>query len=289
VRGSPPDRTRGNLDQPMTSAALSPVGILIREWRAARGKSQLALALHAGVSSRHLSFIETGRAVPSRDMVLLLSDALDVPLRERNSLLGAAGYAPLFPETALEAPEMAQVRSALEAILRGHGKNPTVVVNRRCDVVMSNDASRAVMMRLLPPEALPLATNMIRLIFSPDGAKPFIENWEDVALELAHRRLRDSPSDGQALLAEIAGTNVRVPALSPALTSSTRPHAFSLPIRFRRGDLRLDFFTTVTTLLSPLDVTVQELRIESMFPADARTERELHAIVEEREGLVVED
>lgn len=240
--------------------------------------------MHAGISTRHLSFIETGRAVPSRDMVLLLSDALEVPLRERNSLLGAAGYAPIFPETSLDAPEMAQVRRALEAIVHGHGANPAIVVNRRCDVLMGNEASRRVMARLLPAAALPLATNMIRLIFSRDGARPFIENWSEVALELAHRRLRESPAEGKALLAEIAGDDVEAPALSPALTGIGAPgpgHAISLPIRFRRDGLALNFFTTVTTLLTPFDVTAQELRIETMFPADAATERELAAIVGE--------
>src|SRR5690348_9881161 len=159
----------------MPELSPSPVGRLLREWRSARGHSQLALALHAGISTRHLSFIETGRASPSRDMVLLLADALDMPLRERNALLVAAGFAPIFSETALDAPEMNGVRRALDAILRAHVRNPTIVVNRRCDVISSNEAARRLMTRLLPPAALPLLSNMVRLIFSPDGARPFIE------------------------------------------------------------------------------------------------------------------
>jgi transcriptional regulator with XRE-family HTH domain len=266
----------------MTAAtSVSPVGALLREWRAARGKSQLALAVHAGVSARHLSFIETGRAAPSRDMVLLLSDALEVPLRERNALLGAAGYAPLFQETSFEAPEMDQVRRALDALVRAHGNNPAIVVNRRCDVLMSNDAARIFMARLLPPSALPLASNMVRLIFSRDGARPFIENWEEVASEIAYRRLRESPSEVDELLREL-DYELPSPARSPSLTGEAvmRPHSILLPIRFRRGNLSLDLFSTVTTLVTPFDVTVQELRVESMFPANPHSERQLAAIVD---------
>lgn len=261
------------------------VGGLLREWRGMRGMSQLALAVHAGISTRHLSFIETGRAVPSRDMVLLLSDALEVPLRERNALLQAAGYAALFAETSLDAPEMVQVRRALEALMRGHGRNPAIVANRRCDVLMSNDAARILMTRLLSPESLHLATNMARLFFAQDGLRPFIENWHEVASEIAYRRLRDFPSETDAILRELAGENAEVPSptRSPSLTGDApmRPHSILLPIRFRRGDLRLDLFSTVTTLVTSFDVTLQELRVESLFPADTHSEEQLAKIIED--------
>ncbi len=263
---------------------MSPVGALLRKWRAARGQSQLALAHHAGVSARHLSFIETGRSVPSRDMVLLLSDALEVPLRERNALLQAAGYAAAFAETSLDAPEMAQVRRALEALLRAHGKNPAVVVNRRCDVLMTNDAARILMTRLLPPEALELATNMVRLIFAVNGARPFIENWNEVASEIAYRRLREFPFEAESLR-ELAGdgAGMPLPTRSPSLTGDSSPDSqrVMLPIRFRRGDLRLDLFTMSTTLVTSRDVTLQELRIESMFAADPHTEEQLAKLLVE--------
>jgi transcriptional regulator with XRE-family HTH domain len=264
----------------VSSTSPSAVGALLREWRSARGKSQLSLALHAGVSARHLSFIETGRAKPSREMILLLSDALEVPLRARNTLLDAAGYAPMFKETALEAPEMHHVVRALEVIIRGHGNNPAIVVDRRCDILMSNDAARAFLAHLLPPESLALANNMVRLIFRPDGVRPFIENWREVASEIAHRILRESVALGDELPVEIAESGLELPTLTPRLTQEVQLRAPSvmLPIRFRRGDLRLNLFTTVTTLMTPLDVTGQELRVESLFPADEDTARELAAI-----------
>ncbi|MEO6418780.1 MAG: helix-turn-helix transcriptional regulator [Polyangiaceae bacterium] len=268
----------------MRAAGLCPVGALLREWRMARGKSQLALAVHAGVSSRHLSFIETGRSAPSRDMVLLLSDALDVPLRERNTLLDAAGYAAIFKETPLEAPEMDQVRQVLEALLSAHGNNPAVVLNRRCDVLMSNDASHRLMAYLLPGEALMsgIAANMIKLTFSPNGAKPFIENWHEVASEMAYRLRRELLSEDDAILREIVGPDIELPIASPALTRDllTRRPLIMMPLRLKKGELRLNLFSTITTLGTPLDVTLQELRVESLFPADDASRRQLAAIVD---------
>jgi transcriptional regulator with XRE-family HTH domain len=264
----------------MPELSPSPIGRLLREWRAARGKSQLALALHAGVSTRHLSFVETGRASPSREMVLLLAQALDMPLRERNALLSSAGYAPLFSETPLAAPEMDRVRLALEAILRAHQRSPTVVVNRRCDILMANQAAQRLMAHLLPPEGLALASNIVRLIFSPAGARPFIENWDEVASEIGFRLRRESPTDLEDPLRAIVGPDVELPrTLSlPTAVTPTRGTAIALPIRIRKGALRLDLFSTITTFGTPLDVTAQELRLESMFPADAASERALDAI-----------
>jgi transcriptional regulator with XRE-family HTH domain len=265
----------------MSTPLVSPLGTLLREWRSARGKSQLALAVHAGVSSRHLSFIETGRASPSRDMVLLLSDALEIPLRERNALLEAAGFAPMFRETSLEDAEMEQVKRALGVLVHSHGDNPAVLVNRRCDILMSNAAALSFLQWLLPAEALGsgVASNMIRLIFSPDGARPFLENWHDVASELAYRLRRDLLGADDGALRAIVGPDVELPTSSPALTTASRRPSILLPLRLRRGDVRLNLFSTVTTIDSPLDVTLQELRVEAMFPADDESARQLAAIV----------
>jgi transcriptional regulator with XRE-family HTH domain len=265
----------------MTSASTSPLGTLLREWRSARGKSQLALAVHAGVSSRHLSFIETGRASPSRDMVLLLSDALEVPLRERNALLEAAGFAPVFRETSLEDAEMGLVKKALSVLVHSHGANPAVLVNRRCDVLMSNAAALKFMSWLLPAEALGngVASNMLRLIFSPEGLRPFLENWNEVSAEVAYRLRRDLLGSDDAMLREIVGPDVELPSSSPALTTTTRRASIVLPLRLRRGDVRMNLFSTVTTIDSPLDVTLQELRVEAMFAADDESAQQLAAIV----------
>jgi transcriptional regulator with XRE-family HTH domain len=256
-------------------------GALLRQWRVAREKSQLGLATRAGVSARHLSFVETGRSRPSREMVLLLGEALDVPLRERNALLEAAGFAPLFAETPLDAPEMEHVRRALRSILAAHAHNPAVVVNRRCDVLMANDPAQKLLARLVSPEALArgLGRNLVRLLFARDGARPYIENWSEVAFEMASRILREtSHADAHALLAEALGEEADLPRLSPARTLG-RTAAIALPLRIRRDDLRLDLLSTVTTLGTPLDVTLQEVRIESLFPADARSEQVLASIL----------
>jgi transcriptional regulator with XRE-family HTH domain len=264
----------------MAELSLSPIGRLLREWRAARGKSQLALSLEAGISARHLSFIETRRAVPSREMVLLLSQALDVPLRERNVLLSAAGYAPRFSETPLEAPAMERVRQALDAILHAHERSPTIVVNRRCDVLMSNRAAQRLMLFLLSPDGLGLANNMVRLIFSREGARSLIENWDEVAAEIAFRVRRESPTDSDDPLRTILGPDIELPPkLALVAAKTTSAPALALPIRIRRGDLHLNLFTTLTTVGTPLDVTAQELRVESLFAADAESERQLHAII----------
>jgi len=262
----------------MPLSAPSPIGRLLREWRATRGASQLDLALHAGVSARHLSFVETGRATPSREMVLLLARALDLPLRERNVLLGAAGYAPKFSETPLEAPSMQPLRKALEAILRAHDRSPTVVVNRRCDVLLSNAAAQRFAAFLLPPESLPLAANVVRMIFSPDGARPFVENWDEVASEIAFRLRRESPSDAEDPLRTILGPDIEL----PSLRSQPNEPSLTMPLRIKKGAVRLELFTTITTFGTPLDVTAQELRVESLFPVDADSEQQLDAILRGR-------
>jgi len=161
------------------------VGTVLREWRAARRLSQLGLALDAGISTRHLSCIETGKAQPSRDVVTRLADALDMPLRERNALLVAAGYAPRYPETALATPELAQVRRAIEFILAQQEPYPAFVLNRRWDVLMANDAAMRVNGYVMRGRAS-AHRNMIRQIFDPDDLRAAVANWEEVAGDLIH-------------------------------------------------------------------------------------------------------
>ncbi len=265
-------------DPAMAELSPSPVGRLLREWRTARGQSQLALALEAGVSARHLSFVETGRATPSRELVLELARALEMPLRERNMLLTSAGYAPALAETPPEAPRMDSVRRVLEALLHAHRRNPTVAVNRHCDVIMANEAAQRLFIRLLPPAALPLTSNIVRLIFSPDGARPFIDNWDEVAGEIAFRLRRESPTQATDPLRDILGPEIPLRDKFPHHPIAHTP-TLALPIRIRKGELRLDLFTAITTLGTPLDVTLQELRVESLFAADAATEAQLEAIL----------
>jgi transcriptional regulator with XRE-family HTH domain len=259
------------------------IGGLLRRWRTARHLSQLDLALRAEVSARHLSFLETGRAQPSRQMVLLLSSALDVPLRERNAMLNAAGFAPAYRETGLDDPQMAEVRQALELILRQHEPFPSVVFDRTWNIVMVNAAYAGFLAMLLGPRGrVPSLTvlpeprlNAVRLLFEPDGLRASLGNWEAVARAILIRLQRDAAGDGdpgiQALLQEVLSSPHVPPRWrEPDLAA---PQALVIPVELGSGPEALRFFTTITTLGSPQDITLQELRIESFHAADAGTER----------------
>lgn len=248
------------------------VGPLLRRWRTERRLSQLELALNADVSSRHLSYVETGRSKPSREMVLRLADVLEIPLRERNTLLVAAGYAPRFYETALAAPEMAQMRRAIELMLKQQEPYPAFVLDRHWNVLMANQVGPRCTRFLLDAE--PTETNMIRLCLHPNGVRKVMVNWEDTAGDLIrhlHHQVAATPTDEQAraLLAE---------ALSyPGIPAHWRTREINAPATplltttFRKGDVTLRFFSTITTFGTPHDVTLEELRIECSFPADEAT------------------
>jgi transcriptional regulator with XRE-family HTH domain len=252
-------------------------GPLLRQWRARRKWSQLDLAVEAGVSARHLSFVETGRAQPSREMVLLLAGALDVPLRDRNALLTAAGYAPIYRETPLAAPAMAQVRRALDFILRQQEPYPALVLDRHWNVLAVNDGSARVQAAFLDPARVAALgpPNAMRLMFHPDAFRPHIVNWEATAVSLIQWLHRDvavglGGPQTRRLLEELL-TYPDVPRQWRTLDVEASSAPF-LPIEFRKGDLGLRYFTTLTTLGTPHDITAQELRIEAFFPADEATE-----------------
>jgi transcriptional regulator with XRE-family HTH domain len=255
------------------------VGALLRHWRTARRVSQLDLALDADVSSRHLSFVETGRAQPSREMVLRLAEALQVPLRERNALLLAAGYAPVYRETALGAPELREAHQAVQFILAQQEPYPAIVVDRHWNVLLANQATGRFLGLFLPsPPAGPL--NAMRLLFHPEGLRPFVENWEEVAAHLIERVHRDAaaaPGDGvtRSLLDELLAYP-GVPARWRTPQTDRVPAPF-LTVAYRKDEWRLRFFSTITTFGTPQDVTLQELRIECFFPADETTRAALSA------------
>jgi transcriptional regulator with XRE-family HTH domain len=252
----------------------SPVGHLVRHWRRARRLSQLALALQAATTSRHLSFIESGRSQPSREMVLRLARVLDVPIRERNQLLLAAGYAPLYREAGLADEESAAVRAALERILTAHEPYPAVVMDRHWDVLNTNDAAEAFFGWLLGDTSARQPANVIRLMFDPDGIRPFVENWEAAADALVQRVHREAvgglPDPATAALLQEALAYPGVPAQwrSPDFARTPLP---VVPIEFRKGGRALSYFSTVTTLGTPQDAMLQEIRVESFFPADETT------------------
>jgi len=251
-------------------------GSLLQYWRKARSLSQLALSTEARISSRHLCFIETGRASPSRDMVLRLADVLDVPLRSRNALLLAAGFAPVFAESTLNAPELAIVRSALDAILKQQQPYPAVVMNRSWDIMTTNAAAEHFFGFLLEGRTPPEQPNVLRLMFHPEALRPLVRNWSRVAETLirrAHREAVGGVPDEQlkAVLAEIhsyPGVPQTWRSSDPAL-----PLLPIIPITFVKGERVFSYFSTVTILGTPQDITAQELRIECFFPADDQTRR----------------
>jgi transcriptional regulator with XRE-family HTH domain len=247
-------------------------GPLLRNWRQARQMSQLRLAEAAEVSTRHISFIETGRAAPSREMVLILASALDLPLRERNTLLGAAGYAAVYRESDLGAPEMGQVARALGFLLDRHEPYGASVLDGSWNVLRVNRGGMRILGWLMdqppPPE---VAGNAMRLLFHPRGLRAYVVNWEDLAGAMVERLHREvSLGASRALLDEIlAYPDMPRRFVRPRLGE---PPQVVLSLHLRKGERDLRMFTTLTTLGTPLDVTAQELRIESYFPADDATE-----------------
>ncbi len=250
-------------------------GPLLSQWRRLRGKSQLDLAVEAAVSPRHVSFVETGRSKPSREMVLTLATALNVPLRERNTLLLAAGYAPVYRETRLDAPELEPALRALDLILKHQEPYPAIVLDGQWDVLRMNDGARRFFVRLLgaAPEG---RANVLRLMFDERCLKPYVEKWEEVAGDLVQRVHREAaggtPNDAlKRVLSEVLaypGVPERFGSLDPNVAIAP-----FIPISFKKDDLACRYFSLVTTLGTPQDVTLQELRVESFFPADAETER----------------
>jgi transcriptional regulator with XRE-family HTH domain len=249
-----------------------PLGALLREWRTARRLSQLDLALDANVSARHLSCVETGKSQASREMVERLAEALDMPLRERNALLVAAGFAPRYPESALATPALAQVRHAIDAMLAQQEPYPAFLLNRHWDVLAANPAAARCNRFVLGRDSA--HDNMLRMLFDPDDLRPAVANWEDVAGSLIHHlhsEVAAAPSDARAraLLEEM----LAYPGV-PARWRRREPASSPLPLlttRLRRGTQELHFFSTITTFGTPRDVTLAELHIESCFPADEAT------------------
>lgn len=216
-------------------------------------------------------------------MVLLLASALDVPLRERNTLLLAAGFAPVYPETSLDAPAVEAVRAALDAILRQQEPYPAVVMNRIWDIQRTNTAAERFFRFLLADKFDGAPPNVMKTVFHPDGLRPFISNWEAVARTLMHRIQREAvggvkDADAEKLVREVLSyPDIPRSLVTPALDAPLVPF---IPVSFVKDGARFDYFSTVTTLGTPLDVTLQELRIECFFPANRATEeraRELAA------------
>lgn len=272
-----------NTSAAAASPALSPqpdmFGPMLRTWRRRRGASQLALALQSGVSQRHVSFLESGRARPSREMVVQLSTALDVPLRQRNAMLLAAGFAPAYRETNLAAPELQAVRKAIDHMLKQQEPYPAVVIDRLWNLIQANEAANAFTIFLFegPPPAPPpgKSPNILRWLLDPKALRSKISNWEEVARYLVSTTYAEILADGGepkalAFIEEIMAYP-DVPASFRKLRFEERP-APVLTVDYLVGGKALSVFTTIATLGTPQDITLQEVRIECFFPADDRSD-----------------
>ena len=268
----------------------------MRHWRNVRGRNQLDLSIETGISQRHISFIESGRSTPSRQTLLEIAQVLDVPLRERNTLLLSAGYAPVYSEAAWNSAQMQSVTKALERILQQHEPFPALVMDRYWNVLMTNESAPRFFNCFIDISQRKGPRNMLHLAFDPDGMRPFIEHWDEVASSLIQRvrteatgRVIDERSK-ELLAALLAYPDVRTGLASRAgpnsgLTGTALPRGRNadstlgpilpvIPLSFRKNDKVLNYFSMVTTVGTPQTVAAQELRIETMFPADEETERE---------------
>ena len=266
----------------MSRTAAGGVGPLLRDWRARRGRSQMDLAHDVGVSPKHLSFVETGRSRPSPELVLALAEGLAVPLRERNTLLLAAGFAPRYGEAPLDSPGMARVQASLQRLLDAHAPFPGVVLDRHCDVVLANGPA-ATLTGLLPADLAGPPLNMFRAGLHPDGLAAHTRNFDDWGRYLLAQLRRLVAVTGDAELAALeaeVGTYPNVVDLRARLDWAS-PRAepdLLVPCELEVGSTALSMFTTLTTFGSPRDITLDELAVELFFPSDAATEEALRAL-----------
>lgn len=268
-------------DRPMMNTA-RPIGEFLREWRQRRRLSQLDLALDADISTRHLSFMETGRALPSRDMVLRLAERLDIPLRERNALLVAAGYAPMFSQRGLDDPQLQPARKAMELVLAGHEPYPALAVDRHWQMVASN---RAVPPLLAGIDAALLQppVNVLRLSLHPAGLAPRIVNYTQWRAHLFERLRRQIEVTADPVLTDLLDELTGYPApvmATAARTADAGPDlaGMVMPLKFASEFGTLSFISTITVFGTPVDVTLSELALETFFPADAATAEALRRL-----------
>jgi transcriptional regulator with XRE-family HTH domain len=267
--------------------AISNAGVLLRQWRDIRGKTQLDLSFDAGVSQRHISFVESGRSIPSRQMLIDLAQALDVPLRERNELLMAAGYAPLYSDQALDAPLMNSISRALQRMLLQHEPFPAIVMDRHWNVLMTNDAAPRLFGCFIDMAARPTPRNLLHLMFDPAGMRPFVANWPQTARGLLARAYREAlghviDERTKVLLAELS----QYPGVKPEWRTPSPGDAMPMiPLTFVKDGVTLKYFSMITTVGTPQTVTAEELRLECMFPADDATESKHSRFVEANSAL----
>jgi transcriptional regulator with XRE-family HTH domain len=259
-------------------ADMVPIGAQLRDWRQRRRLSQLDLACDAEISTRHLSFIETGRATPSRDMVLRLAERLDVPLRARNTLLVAAGFAPVYQERSLGDPALSAAMQAIDHLLRAHHPFPAIAIDRHWTLVSANDAARTLLSDV-PASLYAPNVNVLRLSLHPDGLASRIVNLGEWKAHVLARLRRQIDASGDPVLVELAKELATYPAPAPASSAASDAHSVFVPLTLRTPTGKLSFLSTTTIFGTPVDVTLSEIAIESFFPADDATASALHAAV----------
>ena len=279
------------VNTPLASTSPQPdlFGPMLRTWRRRRGASQLALALQSGVSQRHVSFLESGRARPSREMVVQLSSALDVPLRQRNAMLLAAGFAPVYRESTLGAPELAPVRQAIDRMLKQQEPYPAVVIDRLWNLLDANEAAAAFTLFLHegppPPPPPSKQSNLLRSLLDPKSLRPKLANWEEVARYLVsttYAEILAAGGEPKALaFVEEVMAYPDVPDSFRRVRFDDRPPPV-LTLDFLVGGKSLSVFTTIATLGTPQDITLQEVRIECFFPADDRSDALFRSLAAKR-------
>ncbi|MFZ5527166.1 MAG: helix-turn-helix domain-containing protein [Pseudomonadota bacterium] len=270
---------------PITAAAPSPqtppVGTLLRDWRQRRRLSQLDLALDTEVSARHLSFIETGRATPSRDMLLRLAERLDIPLRERNTMLMAAGHAPAYAERTLADPSMASAQRAVSLILQGHMPYPAIAVDSHWNLLQANPIAQ-VLMSSVDPSLLQGQVNVLRASLHPKGLAPNIVNGADWRAHLLARLHQQIEASGDAVLSALLDELRDYPVPAQEGTAAHSPDddlgGVAVPLRLRTPFGVLSFISTTTVFGTPVDITLSELALETFFPADEATQQALKAL-----------
>ena len=257
-----------------------PIGNLIREWRTKRRMSQLDLASEAEISQRHLSFVESGRSAPSREMVMHLAEMLEIPLRERNHMLLAAGFAPAFSERSITDPTLSPALDAVNLVLRGHEPNPAIAVDRHWNMISANNAIGPFLAAVSEASLLTPPVNVYRLSLHPKGLAPFIANLNEWRSHLIDRLRRQNDAVADPVLIELEKEVSAYPGAArggPAIIHKDQA-AIAVPLRLKMGGDVLSFISTITVFGTPLDVTLSELAVESFFPADQRTAELLRAM-----------
>ncbi len=271
----------------MNSHRAATIGPLIRDWRQQRRLSQLELALEAEISQKHLSFVESGRSQPSRDMVLLLAEHLGVPLRERNTLLLAAGYAPVYLERALEDPALQAAKAAIDLVLTGHEPYPALAVDRHWTLLAANAAVAPLLALVVDAELLRPPVNVLRLALHPGGLAAATVNFDEWRAHILARLRQQVRIAADPVLADLLAELLAYPASSVGSGSGRVPMpvvepAIAVPLRLRVGDGVLSFISTTTVFGTPVDITLSELALETFFPADAATGAALRSLAQTR-------